>query len=269
MLTMDIEKAFDSLDHNFLLTVLEKIGFGNNFISWIKVLLSNQESCVINGGSTTNYFKLKRGARQGDPISAYLFIIALEVLFIILRNNAELKIFDYCFLYTAYADDSTFFVSDILSITEVISCFKNFSLFSGLKPNVDKCEVAGIGILKGVKVAVCGMNWIALTKETIKILGIHFYYNSQVQNEQNYLNTVLKIEKILKLWQMRNLSLAGKITIFKSLAISKIVYLAMMTPVPKPIVNDLCKLQKEFLWGSSKPKIKQIKLFVTTMKMVV
>ena len=42
---MDIEKAFDSLDHNFLLIVLEKIGFGNNFISWIKVLSSNQESC--------------------------------------------------------------------------------------------------------------------------------------------------------------------------------------------------------------------------------
>ena len=255
---MVIEKAFDSLDHNFLLTVLEKISFGNNFISWTKVLLSNQESCVINEGSTTNYFKLEKGARQGDPISAYLFIIALEVLFIILRNNADikgLKIFNYCFLYIAYADDSTFFVSDILSINEVISCFKNFSLFSGLKPNLDKCKVAGIGILKGVKVAVCGMNDIDLIKETIKILGIHFSYNSQVQNEQNYLNTVLKIEKVLKLWPMRNLSLAGKITAFKSLAISKIAYLAMMTPVPKPIVNNLRKLQKEFLCGSSKPKI--------------
>ena len=100
------------------------------------------------------------------------------------------------------------------------------------------------------------MNCIDLTKETIKILGIPFSYNSQVQNGQNYLNTVLKIEKVLKLWRMRNLSLAGKITVFKSLTISKIVYLAMMTPVPKSIVNHLCKLQKEFLWGSSKPKIK-------------
>ena len=181
MLTMDIEKAFDTLDHNFLLTVLEKIGFGKNFISWIKIILANQESCVINGGSTTKYFKLEKSARQGDPISAYLFIIALEVLFIMLKNKADikgLKIFDYDFLYTAYADDSTFFLSDIYSIKEMINCFNIFMCFSDLKPNLSKCEIAGIGSLKGVKVGVCGMNCIDLTTETIKILGIHFSYNS-------------------------------------------------------------------------------------------
>ena len=213
---MDIEKAFDTSDHNFLLTVFEKIGFGKNFISWIKIILANQESCVISGGSTTKYFKLEKGARQGDPISAYLFIIALEVLFIMLKNKAEikgLKIFDYDFLYTAYTDDSTFFLSDICSIKEMINCFNIFMCFSGLKPNLSKCEIAGIGSLKGVKVAVCGMNCIDLTTETLKILGIHFSYNSQVQNEQNYFNTVKSIEKVLKLWRMRNLSLAGKITI--------------------------------------------------------
>ena len=46
--------------------------------------------------------------------------------------------------------------------------------FSGLKPNLSKCEIAGIGSLKGVKVAVCGMNCIDLTTETINILGLHF-----------------------------------------------------------------------------------------------
>ena len=57
VVTADIEKALDSLDHGFLLIVLKNIGFGNNFIGWIKILLTNQESCVINGGSTTLYFK--------------------------------------------------------------------------------------------------------------------------------------------------------------------------------------------------------------------
>ena len=50
LVTMDIEKAFDSLDHNFLISTLEKYGFGQNFILWIKILLNDQESCVINGG---------------------------------------------------------------------------------------------------------------------------------------------------------------------------------------------------------------------------
>ena len=73
LLTIYIEKAFDSVNHAFHISVLEKYGFGKIFLKWINVLLNNQESCVINGGFTTQYFKLERGTRQGDPISAYLF----------------------------------------------------------------------------------------------------------------------------------------------------------------------------------------------------
>ena len=91
LVTVDIEKAFDSLDPEFLLVVLKKFGFGNSFIDWIKILLTNQESCVINGGSTTSYFKLEKGARQGDPISAYLFIIALEIIFAMIKSNPNIK----------------------------------------------------------------------------------------------------------------------------------------------------------------------------------
>ena len=91
LVTMDTEKAFDSLDHNFLLSVLKKIGFGQNFIYWIKVLLNDQQSCVINGGFTTPYFKLEKGARQGEPISAYLPILALEVLFELIKYDTEIR----------------------------------------------------------------------------------------------------------------------------------------------------------------------------------
>ena len=53
LVTMDIEKAFDSLDHDFLLNALKKLDFGERFVHWIKVLLNNQQSCVINGSFTT------------------------------------------------------------------------------------------------------------------------------------------------------------------------------------------------------------------------
>ena len=73
-MTVDIEKAFDSINHSFLMCVLKKIGFGNEFQKWIQILMKNPELCVINGSKTTPYFKLERGTRQGDPISVYLFI---------------------------------------------------------------------------------------------------------------------------------------------------------------------------------------------------
>ena len=86
MAATDIEKAFDSLDYDFLMLTLEIYGFGKNFILWVKILLRDQESCVINGGTTTKYFSLGRGARQGDPISAILFILALETLSLALET---------------------------------------------------------------------------------------------------------------------------------------------------------------------------------------
>ena len=150
---MGIEKAFDSLNHDFVVTVLNKFGFRNNFISWIKLLLNSQQSCVINGGNITPYFHLEKGARQDDPVSAYLFILALEVLFVFIKSNENIKgieIFENIFLYTAYTDDSTFFLRNIPSVKELINSFNQFYHFSGLKTNIEKCEIADIGSLKGV-----------------------------------------------------------------------------------------------------------------------
>ena len=69
---------------------------------------------MSNGGHTTQYFKLNRGARQGDPIAAYLFIVVLEIFFIMIRSSNSinpLRMFDFVFLLSAYADDTTFFLT--------------------------------------------------------------------------------------------------------------------------------------------------------------
>ena len=99
-------------------------------------------------------------------------------------NIKGLNIFNHNYLYTAYADDTTFFLNDQKSIRELMKTFKLFSKFSGLKPNILKCEVAGIGSLKGVKMAVCGIKCIDLTTETIKILGVHFSYNQKLKTKK-------------------------------------------------------------------------------------
>ena len=177
LLAIDFEKAFDSLNHNFLITTLEHYGFGNDFIEWIKILLKNRESCVINGGHTTKYFRVESGAGQGDPISAYLIILALEILFIFIKFNKNIdgiNIFNH-----AYDDDATFFLKNQTSVKNSLNDIKSFSNFSGLRLNLDKCEIAGIGILKNVNVALCGvalcgMKNINLTKESIKFLQYIF-----------------------------------------------------------------------------------------------
>ena len=125
-----------------------------------------------------------------------------------------------------------------------------------LKPNLSKCEVAGIGALKGVKVAICGIKCIDLTKEAIEISAVFFSYDKNLQLENNFRKTILNIERILKMWRRRNLTLEGKIIIFKTLALSKITFLAQVLEIQNQIIDILQQIQKDFLWNLTSPKVK-------------
>ena len=84
---------------------------------------------------------MERGARQDDPISAYLFILALELFFILIKSNKNIhgiNIFNHDFLYTAYAEDTTFFLKDLDSIKNVLEILNQFYMVSGLCPNFSK-----------------------------------------------------------------------------------------------------------------------------------
>ena len=105
-------------------------------------------------GFTTRYFNLEKGARKCDSISTYLFILALEVLFELIKNNDDIRgitIFNHACLYTAFVDDSNFFLNDLISVKNLIDAFKVFSLFLGLKANFSKCEIAGLGPERGLR----------------------------------------------------------------------------------------------------------------------
>ena len=129
-------------------------------------------------------------------------------------------------------------------------------MVSVLRPNFSKCEIAGIGSLKDAKVALCGLKSLDLTKESFQILGLRISYNKKLQDDVNFCMTVKNICNVIKLWRMRHLSLEGKITIFKSLTLSKILYLALLTIVPKSIIEELNEIQKKFLWSNKICKIK-------------
>ena len=112
MFVADIGKAFDSLNHNIISAVLAKMELGIGFIQWARTLSNDQQNCVMNNGTTIGYFKLNRGTRQDDPLSAYLFALGNEVLFIIIRKNLDIKSLNLLgteVKLTACTDDRTFF----------------------------------------------------------------------------------------------------------------------------------------------------------------
>ena len=153
-----------------------------------------------------------------------------------------IEIFRHVFLYSCYADDSTLFLRGIPSVKELIKYFNQFYHFSCLKANIEKCELAGIGFLKGVTEAVCGLKHVDLSIDTIKIYRIHFSYNKNVQMQNNFITAIKKCSTLFM--EFVCIYPWAENYDIQTLAISKIVYLALITNVPKVIVEQLQKIQK-------------------------
>ena len=126
LLFIDFEKAFDSIEWDFLYQSLEAFNFGPTLIRWIKTI----SSCVINNGLFSEQFKLERGVRQGDPLSPYLFVVAIEILAISLRSNEHIegiKIDTDEIKTLLYADDMTATLANTSSVEIFMQILNNFS----------------------------------------------------------------------------------------------------------------------------------------------
>ena len=215
-LQLILEKAFDLVEHSFILAVFKKFGFGDDFIQWIKTFLFDTSSCVMNNNFSTGYFKIDRGTRQGGPLSAYIFILCSEIFFIQLRSDISIRGFKYSDVeikLTAFAVDTTFLVRDIQSLHE---------------ENAEFSEIS----------------------------GAHFSYNKQLVEKMNFNQVTTDCRILLNIWKQRWLSLAGKIQVFKSLIASKLVYIATMKNISSQFLDDLQVLHKEFIWDGKWPKVK-------------
>ena len=259
LFSADFEKSFDSIDHCFLFSVLESFGFGPEILQWVRTLFQNAKSCVMNNGHSTGYFPLERGTRHGDPLSAYLFILALEIMFIQIRNNDQikgLKIDDTMIKLSAYADDTYFIALDVPSLSRYSSFAILFEEFSSLKLNLDKCQACWIGSAKSKLNTPIDCNWINIEKDKILTLGIFNSYDQSLADKYNSLNLLTSMRDSLNIWEYRGLTLTSRIQIFKCLAVSKTLYACTMLSPSKQFIDQINSLKKDFVWRGKRPKIK-------------
>ena len=198
MLFIDFQKAFDSVEWEFLFKCLEAFNFGTDFLHWVKVFYKNIQSCILNNGMTSNFFKLERGVRQGDPLSPYLSVIAVETLAIAIRQNSDIK-----GIYIGdeqetkllqYADDTTAILADTNSAKILFELLDRFRSISGLKINCSKTEAMWIGSLKESKEEHFGIKW---PKIPIKALGVYFTYDQKLLKEKNFIERLDSIKNSL------------------------------------------------------------------------
>ena len=255
MLAVDFEKAFDSVSHVFLSRVLQWFGFGPCFRSWVKTIYTDISSCVMNGGFSTGYFDVKRGVRQGDPLSPYLFLIVIETLAHALRNDENLKGIDFgkCEVkQILYADDMTIFLRDKDSVVSLQKLFQTFQEVSGLKVNLDKTKVMLIGKDRR---DIEHLNFRNVVSE-VKILGITFSLDNGIRIEQNYKEILSKIKRLLVWWKQRDLTMMGKIYLIKTYALSKLIYVVSSSAVPKWLLTEIHRICFDFIWNG-KDRIKR------------
>ena len=133
MLQLDCEKAFDSVEWEFMFEVLSKFNLGDDFISLVKRCYTNIFSCVSNNGFTTNWFELFRGMRQGYPLSCLFFILSAEIMSNRIINNVNIRglnIGHAIYNLKQFADDCTF-LRDIESIYILIKTVQGFCCVQG------------------------------------------------------------------------------------------------------------------------------------------
>ena len=237
VLLADFEKAFDTINWHFLSKALQFFGFGETFCNWIDILYNDIESCVMNNGYQSTFFKLSRGIRQGCPISALLFLLPAEVIACIIRNTAEIQglvVSDKCIKLCQLADDMTLFLTDMNSVKGSLQLFEEFYRYAGLRLNKKKTEAIIIyndGSLNSDE--SLGIKWI---NRPFKTLGTWFSLNYEEMVKLNIGEKVENIKSILNIWSKRSLTLKGKVTIVKSLVLPHFLQLSSVTTLNSKIL---------------------------------
>ncbi|CAN1331277.1 LINE-1 retrotransposable element ORF2 protein [Linum perenne] len=268
VLKVDIMKAFDSVDWNFVLTILEGMNLPQQFIDWIRQCLVTSRFSVSINGSSVGYFAGKKGLRQGDPLSPLLFVISMEVLHCLLNRVAMINLYPFhprCkklgITHLCFADDLLIFANGSVDGIRKISKKKfldSFYLLSGLKINPGKTDLF-------CSTSVSPMVWGTITNQMgfnigelpVRYLGVPLISGKLLKADCQVL--IDKIVARISSWTARTLSYAGRLQLVKSVLLSISHYWMNIFLLPGMVIKDIEKVCSRFLWnvdGVARKKVK-------------
>ena len=223
IIKIDFENAFDSVKWCFLSSMLFYFGLGAKWISWVKECVTTAKLSVLVNGSPTEEFCPQKGLRQGDPLSPFLFNVAVEGLNILMSRAQQLGLIKGVTIgsngvqltHLQFADDSILFSEakemEVCNIKRVLRCFE---LISGLKINYHKSQVCGINVPEESLSSFALKLHCKSKALPLKYLGLPLGANP---NKKATWKPVLdKIKIRLACWKRKLLSLSGRLTLIKS-----------------------------------------------------
>ncbi|MCG8049147.1 MAG: reverse transcriptase domain-containing protein [Candidatus Thiodiazotropha endolucinida] len=248
-LNLDQEKAFDRVSHEFLFAALERFGFSENFIRWVKILYHNISSSVIVNNYISGPFNIARGVRQGCSLSPLLYFLVIEPFANKIRSDSSIKGLQLpgsseFSKISLYADDSTAILTDVNSVGKVLDTCKCFGRASGAKLNILKTKGIFLGKWKRREDHPFGISWV----DNCKILGVklgNFLTDDEIWND-----LLLRFSKCLNFCKMRNIPFKGKSLIVNVLACSKLWYIGSILIPPAHYIKQFEKHIFQFMWNN-------------------
>ena len=252
---VDIQKSYYTVDWTFLDSILRGFGFHPTMVKWIMACVTSTSFSISLNGDIHGFFKGKRGLRQGDPLSPYLFTLVMEILTLILKRRVrlsdsfrfhkhceELQIVNVCF-----ADDLFIFArGDVESARVIMDSLDEFKKTSGLVPSIPKSTAFFCNVRNHVKIAILNIMPFVEGQLPVKYLGVPLISSRLLNKDCKIL--VEKARNRIGDWINKSLSFAGRLQLCKSVISSMQVYWASVLMIPKGIILDIQQLIRGFLW---------------------